>query len=87
MTPADRSRGTVTDVLDDTPYPVDDLVPLEAAAGTLIALHGTLPHWSASNTSDRSRHAYTMHLIDGTADYLADNWLQREPDLPLRGFN
>ena len=85
--PTDRSRGTVTDVLDDTPYPVDDLVPLEAAAGTLIALNGTLPHWSAANTSDRSRHAYTLHLIDGTADYLADNWIQRQPGSPLRGFN
>ena len=84
---SDRSRGTVTDMIDDTPYPVDDLVPLEAEAGTLIALHGTLPHWSAANTSTRSRHAYTMHLIDGTADYLADNWLQRRPDLPVRGFN
>ena len=84
--PSDRSRGAVTDILDDTPYPVDDLVPLEAEAGTLIALHGTLPHWSAANTSSRSRHAYTMHLIDGAADYLADNWLQREPDFPLRGF-
>ena len=84
---SDRSRGTVTDMIDDTPYPVDDLVPLEAEAGTLIALHGTLPHWSAANTSTRSRHAYTMHLIDSTADYLADNWLQRRPDLPLRGFN
>ena len=85
--PSDRSRGTVTDAFDDAPYPVDDLVPLEAGAGTLIAVHGTLPHWSAANTSTRSRHAYTMHLIDGTADYLADNWLQRQPDLPLRGFN
>jgi phytanoyl-CoA hydroxylase len=24
-------------------------------------------------------------LIDGRAEYAADNWLQR-PDLPLRGF-
>ena len=85
--PSDPSQGTVTDVLDDTPYPVEDLVPLEAEAGTLIALHGTLPHWSAANTSDHSRHAYTLHLIDGTADYLADNWLQRGADFPLRGFN
>ena len=29
--------------------------------------------------------AYTLHAIDGTATYLADNWLQR-PTLPLRGF-
>ena len=37
LDPSDRSRGAVTDVLHDTPYPVEDLVPLEAGAGTLIA--------------------------------------------------
>ena len=78
--------GTVTDVLDPTPYPADDLVPLEAEAGTLVLLHGTLPHWSAPNTSASSRHAYTLHVIDGEADYPADNWLQRRPEMPLRGF-
>ncbi len=86
INPADRSLGTVTDTLDDTPYPLDDLVPLEAPAGTLIALHGTLPHYSAANTSKQSRHAYTLHLIDGCSEYLADNWLQRGDELPLRGF-
>jgi len=25
-------------------------------------------------------------VVDDTADYLEDNWLQRGPDLPLRGF-
>ena len=85
--PSDRSLGTVTDTFDDAPYPVEDLVPLEAEAGTVIVLHGTLPHWSAANTSPRSRHAYTMHLIEAQADYLADNWLQRGADLPLRGFD
>ena len=84
--PAQRSLGTVTDTFDDTPYPTDGLVPLEAEAGTLIALHGTLPHWSAANTSNRSRHAYTLHLIDAAARYLDDNWLQRGPELKLRGF-
>ena len=84
--PAHRSRGTVTDTFDEAPYPTERLVPLEAEAGTLIALHGTLPHWSAANTSTRSRHAYTLHLIDGAAHYREDNWLQRGPDLPLRGF-
>ncbi len=74
------------ETLDDTPYATDDLVPLEAEAGTLVLLHGTLPHWSAPNTSDHSRHAYTLHVIDGVADYPADNWLRRTADLPLRGF-
>ena len=38
------------------------------------------------NRSERSRHAYAVHVIDGTTHYPADNWLQRPADLPLRGF-
>lgn len=75
----------VLDVLDSEPYPTDGLVPLEAKRGTLVVLDGALPHRSGPNLSDKSRHAYTIHAIDGSADYLADNWLQR-PTLPLRGF-
>ena len=77
--------ATVTDVLDPTPYPAEGLVPLEAPRGTLVILHGLLPHLSGPNLSDKPRHAYTVHVIDGTAHYLPDNWLQR-PTLPLRGF-
>ena len=80
----DRS-ATITEVFDPTPYPTEGLVPLEAPRGTLVVLHGTLPHLSGANTSDKPRHAYTVHAIDGTCDYPGDNWLQR-PNLPLRGF-
>jgi phytanoyl-CoA hydroxylase len=76
---------TVMDVLDPEPYPTEGLVPLEARRGTLILLDGALPHRSGPNLSDKPRHAYTLHAIDGTAAYLPDNWLQR-PMLPLRGF-
>ena len=78
--------GTTNDTFDETPYPIDDLVPLEAEAGTLVLLHGSLPHWSGPNTSEKSRHAYTLHVIEGDAEYLPDNWLQRGVDMPLRGF-
>ena len=78
--------ATVTDVLDPEPYPLDDLVCLEAERGTLVLLDGAVPHLSAANTSDKPRHAYTVHAIDGAASYLDDNWLQR-PMLPLRGFS
>ena len=78
--------ATVTDVLDPEPYPLDDLVCLEAKRGTLVLLDGAVPHLSAANTSDKPRHAYTVHAIDGAASYLDDNWLQR-PTLPLRGFS
>ncbi len=82
-------RTTRFEVLDEAPLPPSDdpaMVPLEAKAGTLVLLHGLLPHASGPNRSDRSRHAYSVHIVDGTADYPADNWLQRPADQPLRGF-
>lgn len=81
--------GTRFEELDPTPLPEpgsESLVPLEVEAGTMVLLHGLLPHWSGPNRSDKSRHAYTLHCIDGTAHYSQDNWLRRGPDLPLRGF-
>ena len=77
---------TETVTLDPTPLPCTGLLPLEVEEGTLVVLHGLLPHGSAPNRSARSRHAYTLHVIDGRARYDADNWLQRKPDMPLRGF-
>ena len=77
--------ATVMDVYDAEPYPTAGLVPLEAKRGTLVLLDGALPHRSGPNLSDKPRHAYTIHAIDGIAEYLSDNWLQR-PTLPLRGF-
>jgi phytanoyl-CoA hydroxylase len=81
--------GTVFEPLDPTPLPApppagDELVPLEVPAGTLIVLHGLLPHWSDVNRSGTSRHAYTLHCISATADYPDWNWLQRPADMPLR---
>ena len=83
-----RRAGCTTrmEVLDPTPLPTEGLVPLAAKTGDLVVLHGRLPHRSAANRSARSRQAYTLHLIDGTSTYSADNWLQRAPDMPLRGF-
>ena len=78
-------KSTFNEVFDSTPYPTEGLVPLEAERGTLILLNGTLPHRSGPNTSDKPRHAYTIHAIDGTANYPDDNWLQRK-SLPMSGF-
>ena len=72
-------------VLDDTPYPEEGWVPLEVEAGTIIALHGSLPHRSAPNLSPKPRLAFTLHCVEAEAEYPATNWLQR-PDLPLTGF-
>jgi phytanoyl-CoA hydroxylase len=78
--------GLAMETLDPTPWPVAAAVPLPARRGSLIVLHGLLPHLSGANRSARSRHAYALHLIDGAARYGADNWLQRAPEMPLQGF-
>jgi len=79
-------EGMKFDVFDTEPWPEDQLVPLEVSKGSLILLNGLLPHRSFENRSPRSRHAYTLHLISADANYPADNWLQRSPIMPLRGF-
>ena len=68
------------------PYPTEGLVPLEATTGTVVALHGLLPHRSDQNRSDKSRHAFTLHVMDPAAEWVDDNWLQRPDDLPFRSF-
>lgn len=68
--------GMRFDVFDNTPWPEDQLQPLEVSKGTLIVLHGLLPHKSLANRSEKSRHAYTLHVISSKSRYAADNWLQ-----------
>jgi phytanoyl-CoA hydroxylase len=81
------SGGTCFEVFDNNPWPLDELVPLEVPEGALILLDGQLPHLSRMNTSPRSRQAYTLHVIEGESHYSLDNWLQRSPLLPPRGFD
>ncbi|MEM7446207.1 MAG: phytanoyl-CoA dioxygenase family protein [Pseudomonadota bacterium] len=82
----DGQGGVQTDTLDPDPLPIEGYVPLEAPKGTLVVLHGLLPHRSCANVSDLSRHAYAVHAIEAGAHYPADNWLQRAADHPLQGF-
>jgi phytanoyl-CoA hydroxylase len=88
-----RERFVVNDGIgrlekrDATPWPTDATAkPVEVEAGTLVAFHALLPHYSAPNRSSKSRHAYTLHAVDAKATYFSDNWLQRDRSLPLRGF-
>lgn len=72
--------GTAFVELDRTPFPAvapePPWVPLPVSAGTMVLLHGHLPHWSGPNRSPKSRHAYAVHVIDGACAYPADNWLR-----------
>ncbi|HVG18307.1 MAG TPA: phytanoyl-CoA dioxygenase family protein [Blastocatellia bacterium] len=78
--------GTRFEIFDHEPWPLDRLTPLEVREGALIVIHGLLPHMSYANKSQKSRQAYTLHVIEEGARYPAENWLQRGIDAPLRGF-
>lgn len=68
--------GMRFDVVDATPFPEENLIPLEVTKGSLIVLHGLLPHKSLANRSEKSRHAFTLHFIGGRSRYALENWLQ-----------
>jgi len=70
--------------LSNEPFPETNTF-VEVKKGSLVLLHGRLPHYSCENKSPNSRHAYTLHVIDGVSKYLDYNWLQR-PNLKLSGF-
>ena len=66
------------------PFPETDTF-VEVKKGSLVLLHGRLPHYSCENKSSKSRHAYTLHAIEGKSKYLDYNWLQRK-NLKIGGF-
>ena len=82
----EKGDGTEMEIIDESSWETSKLVPLEVRAGSMIVLHGLLPHMSHANRSESTRHAYTMHIIEGLADYPEWNWLQRPTEMPLRGF-
>ena len=71
-------------IIDLTPFEKTDTA-IEVKKGTLVLLHGRLHHYSSENKSNKSRHAYSLHVVDGEAIYPKENWLQRD-SLPLNGF-
>ncbi len=82
-----RDGESILERLDAAPWPGPaEAVPVEVEAGALVVFDGLLPHYSAPNRSPVSRQAYTLHVTDGRAAYSPENWLQRGPALPVRGF-
>lgn len=67
---------------DADDYDNDQYVALPMREGDLVMIHGRVVHKSGDNTSGRSRHAYSIHVVP---DGLEDNcWLQRPESFPFR---
>jgi len=70
-------KGRLTD-LDESPWPsAGEAVAVEVKAGSVVIFHDHMPHYSSPNRSDRSRHAFTIHVAEQGAEWSAGNWLQR----------
>lgn len=62
-------------------YDQKDFVPVEVKAGSLVLIHGDLIHQSFENQSSKSRHAYSLHVIDTAGcKWASDNWIRRNVD-------
>eukprot|EP00455_Lapot_gusevi_P026504 TRINITY_DN2795_c0_g1_i1.p1 TRINITY_DN2795_c0_g1~~TRINITY_DN2795_c0_g1_i1.p1 ORF type:complete len:126 (+),score=40.33 TRINITY_DN2795_c0_g1_i1:109-486(+) len=70
-------NGTIFVPADAPALSTEGGVPVPVKAGSLVLIHGQLVHWSMENTSNVPRNAFSVHCIEGTAHYPADNWLQR----------
>jgi len=61
-------------------------VPVECKAGDLLVLTGTLDHLSLANTSDKERHSFQLHLVEGPREgvvWSSSNWLQYPDSQPF----
>ena len=80
------SEGLSMEKYAELDWDLTAMQPLEVKKGSVIVLHGLLPHMSKENLSGKSRHAYAMHIVSAQHTYPNDNWLQRSDDFPATGF-
>lgn len=60
-------------------YDQKDFVPIEVKAGSLVVIHGDLIHQSFENHSSKSRHAYSLHIVDTDGcTWAPENWIRRK---------
>jgi phytanoyl-CoA hydroxylase len=84
----EKRTGTFFEGEEVVEYKSQDYIPLPVKEGDLVVLHGALMHMSLENTSPKSRHAYSIHVVDSPpwSTYSARSWLQRPPNMPFRSL-
>lgn len=69
------------------PFDISGAVPIETKKGDLVLIHNAFVHYSNANKSSKSRHAYTIHVVEShNVAYPAENWLQNtdyKPFVPM----
>ena len=54
---------------------LSEFVSVPVQKGSLVLIHGNVIHRSEYNHSEKSRHAYTFHIVDfHNSKYSNENW-------------
>jgi len=65
-------------------YPLSNFTAQPVKKGSLVVIHSQSVHRSETNKSQKSRHAYTFHVIETRhTRYSPDNWLQPSEPFPI----
>ncbi|KAF8034939.1 hypothetical protein BT93_C1077 [Corymbia citriodora subsp. variegata] len=74
-----RGEGGVSFDRPSPTYDKKDFVAIEVKAGSLVLIHGDLIHQSFENQSSKSRHAYSLHVVDTDGcKWAQSNWIRRK---------
>ncbi|DAZ96871.1 TPA: hypothetical protein N0F65_008832 [Lagenidium giganteum] len=80
-------NGELLEIVPKTVEPLDTSksVPIETKKGDLVLLHNAFVHFSNANKSNKSRHAFAVHIVESkNVKYPADNWLQNTDNKPFK---
>lgn len=81
-----RGGGTAFEGEERKVYDRAEYVPLEMRAGDCLVLHAAVVHMSEENVSEKSRYAYSIHLVSELKEYSSEGWLQRGPECEAGAF-
>mmetsp|Transcript_76534 Transcript_76534/g.222303 ORF Transcript_76534/g.222303 Transcript_76534/m.222303 type:complete len:382 (-) Transcript_76534:171-1316(-) len=69
-------------LVDTPPAPESEFEPMVMKAGDLLVIHGALEHFSKRGTNlSRSRESLQTHIVEASARWSPDNWLQYPPGM------
>lgn len=84
LIPGGDSKPDISFLGSDPVWDASRFVPTPVRRGDLVLIHGEVVHKSEKNLSDRSRHAYTFHLMENLDTvWSPENWLQPTAELPF----
>eukprot|EP00163_Fabomonas_tropica_P029158 TRINITY_DN6164_c0_g1_i3.p1 TRINITY_DN6164_c0_g1~~TRINITY_DN6164_c0_g1_i3.p1 ORF type:complete len:321 (-),score=28.79 TRINITY_DN6164_c0_g1_i3:107-952(-) len=85
-----NGKGTIFEPeVQANEWDLEKMVAVPVTSGSLVILHGSVVHMSHENKSDRTRHAMSLHILEGKdgIEFPDSNWIRRRPGNPFVPLN